>query len=162
MNYPIEYTSIKGTVSIGYLYRPDLKGPRFCCELLTRPNSFSYNSPTLEQMAYVLRASKIDPTQIQNMGTSSTYTLPMPERDMEKLIARLSRPIVLVIELPNKKFSVEIGTLKKEYSEREVPKVLNAIGCRREDLLFYEQRKNGYGRMNPITEREILIRLNLK
>ena len=157
------YRVLTGLVRVGYKYLPEFRdeAPCFCWEDVNGQGSC--NEPNLNRMITSLRRLRVYPNQIDNMGTENPFiTEKLSDERYDKLIHGLSRQIVLIIELQrnsSRKFIVDCGILSHRYKLREIPAVLNYLGCKEDDLLFRRKEGTGYGEMKEEYKWDILANL---
>lgn len=155
----MNYKPISDRVRVGYThYNLDFQGLRYCWE-----SSGVYGSAaSLEELIRAFRDFNITLDQLDNFGTEKPLsTDAIPENKLEKIVRMLARPTIFVVKLLHKKgeqlrklnsgynvflnapYVVKIGEDPELYKLElgQVPKLLNKLGCKREDLTILKQNK---------------------
>ena len=122
----LRYKPVKWGVKVGQSYSPNYEGIRFFYDIDSRDGELSNSADNISDLAYILRRELIKPDQIENIGTINPIkTSEIKDRLFENLIKRVSRPMIIVYDLPlervhktkineygldsNKKIAIELG-----------------------------------------------------
>ncbi len=158
----MKYKPLEGIVKVGYtrFYNPLLEGgQRYAWETYDKASFAS--SQSFEDFSRLLRLFNVHPSQIDNIGTENPISTDiMPNDKLENLLKALSRPLVILTKLSNKDypkklnkrynvfmdslFSIEIGESVNIVELREIPSLLNNMGCKEEDIMLFEQTESDY------------------
>ncbi len=160
----MKYNPLEGIVKVGYAasYNPLFQGsPRYAWETYDKASFASFQS--FEDFSKSLRLLNVHFLQIDNIGTENPFpTGIMPKNKLESLLKALSRPLIIITKLIpnndyfpqkfNKKynvfmdslFSIEIGQSSNIAELREVPSILNNLGCAEDDIVLHEQTESDY------------------
>jgi len=173
----LRYKPIKWNVRVGQSYGSDFEGIRFFYEIDSRDGELSHSADNIADLSHILRRWLINPDQIENIGTERPIkTGEIKERLLKDLIRGVSRPMIIVYELPlgmmhkkkkneygldgNKKFAVELRDMMQITKLDNVAGILNSYGAKSDDVLFFRTDEFGYYPISKYYDYHILASLD--
>ena len=172
----LRYKPVKWGVKVGQSYSPNYEGIRFFYDIDSRDGELSNSADNISDLAYILRRELIKPDQIENIGTINPIkTSEIKDRLFENLIKRVSRPMIIVYDLPlervhktkineygldsNKKFAIELGDMMQITKLDNVAGILNSYGASSKDVRFFRTDEFGYYPISKYYQYHILASL---
>ncbi len=161
-----KYKPIEGVVRVGQGYSTDrdIQDIAYCFEATGNSEECHSASRYLEDMITQLRMFRVEPYQVDNAGTDTPFkTKELPDRQFERVIKGISKPIIIITKLPrekrfrrkinedgldtNRQFLIELYKKRDICKLNDVPVILNMLGVRPVDLIFLKKKLDGYAPM---------------